>query len=283
MIMNMNSFFCAHSNLNLDAPLYRIIPKKYLEQLLSSNKLYFRKVILWDDKWEIPSKFWKSTGPDIVYSKIELANFSQENLYGTCWTDNIDSDAMWRIYSHSKDGVAIQTTIRKLFQSIDFSAFLIDSTIVDGFIGPVRYENIDGRVFFNDESFKYPEYMAPSYIKRNAFAHEKEIRFLLYVPLYLEVRPTNELGITDDFSGLLLPLRGNDFIEKLVLDPRLTTEEVLEFQSQFNTYGINIEKSSLYEIPKSTCDFLLSKAQCQPYYPHNRQRWDMKKRDFVTD
>lgn len=84
---------------DVDAPLYRIMPKKHLEQLLQTNTLYFRKVALWDDTWEVPSKFWKSTGKDVSYSKIELANISQKDLYGTCWTDDIDSDAMWRIYS----------------------------------------------------------------------------------------------------------------------------------------------------------------------------------------
>lgn len=208
MIMHMNGFFAAHSDLDVDAPLYRIMPKKHLEQLLQTNTLYFRKVALWDDTWEVPSKFWKSTGKDVSYSKIELANISQKDLYGTRWTDDIDSDAMWRIYSYYKDGIAIQTTIRKLFQSIDFFAFLIAPNFVDGFIGPVRYENIDGNVFFDDKSYQYPEYMVPSYIKRNAFAHEKEIRFLLCAPNYLEFHPTNELGITSDSSGLHLPLLG---------------------------------------------------------------------------
>ena len=282
MIMHMNGFFAAHSDLDVDAPLYRIMPKKHLEQLLRTNTLYFRKVALWDDTWEVPSKFWKSTGKDVSYSKIELANISQKDLYGTCWTDDIDSDAMWRIYSYYKDGIAIQTTIRKLFQSIDFSAFLIDPNFVDGFIGPVRYENIDGNVFFDDKSYQYPEYMVPSYIKRNAFAHEKEIRFLLCAPNYLEFHPTNELGITSDSSGLHLPLLGNGFIEKLILDPRLTEEEVPEFHHALDAYGINMEKSSLYAVPTSTCNLLLSKDQCQPYYPNGRQCWDMKRRDFVT-
>lgn len=54
MIMNMNSFFAAHSDLDVDAPLYRIMLKKHLEQLLRTNTLYFRKVALWDDTWEVP-------------------------------------------------------------------------------------------------------------------------------------------------------------------------------------------------------------------------------------
>ena len=124
--------------------------------------------------------------------------------------------------------------------------------------------------------------MVPSYIKRNAFAHEKEIRFLLCAPNYLELHPTNELGITSDSSGLHLPLLGNGFIEKLILDPRLTEEEVPEFHHALDAYGINMEKSSLYAVPTSTCNLLLSKDQCQPYYPTGRQCWDMKRRDFVT-
>lgn len=160
--------------------------------------------------------------------------------------------------------------------------FLIAPNFVDGFIGPVRYENIDGNVFFDDKSYQYPEYMVPSYIKRNAFAHEKEIRFLLCAPNYLEFHPTNGLGITSDSSGLHLPLLGNGFIEKLILDPRLTEEEVSEFHHALDAYGINMEKSSLYAVPTSTCNLLLSKDQCQPYYPNGRQCWDMKRRDFVT-
>lgn len=30
MIMHMNGFFAAHSDLDVDAPLYRIMPKKHL-------------------------------------------------------------------------------------------------------------------------------------------------------------------------------------------------------------------------------------------------------------
>ena len=37
MIMHMNGFFAAHSDLDVDAPLYRIMPKKHLEQLLQTN------------------------------------------------------------------------------------------------------------------------------------------------------------------------------------------------------------------------------------------------------
>ena len=67
-----------------------------------------------------------------------------------------------------------------------------------------------------------------------------------------------------------------------ILDPRLTEEEVSEFHHALDAYGINMEKSSLYAVPTSTCNLLLSKDQCQPYYPNGRQCWDMKRRDFVT-
>lgn len=32
MIMHMNGFFAAHSDLDVDAPLYRIMPKKHLRR-----------------------------------------------------------------------------------------------------------------------------------------------------------------------------------------------------------------------------------------------------------
>lgn len=251
-------------------------------QLLQSQRLYFRQVVLWEDTWETPSRFWTSAGEDIRYSKIELANNSQYELFGTCWSPGIDSDAMWRIYSYKKDGIAIQTTIRKLFQSINFLCFLTPPAFVDGFIGPVRYENIDGSTFFDAASFHYPEYMVPSYIKRNVFAHEKEIRFLIHAPGYRYFHPSNELGIAEDLSSLQLPLLGNDFIEKLILDPRLTAGEVVECQREFDPYGLSVEKSSLYAVPSSTYAFSLSKEQCRPYWPKNCQYWDVAKRTFFS-
>lgn len=145
----MNGGFYAYHSLNLDQPIYRCIKRKHIHDLFNNMNLFFRNVLQWDDTWEIPSRFFKATDESYDSYLVENANRISNDLYGTCWTDTADSDALWRIYSGSeKDGICIRTTPRKLFQSIDFS--FRDKAFVDGFIAPVRYEQLntpDGQPF----------------------------------------------------------------------------------------------------------------------------------------
>ncbi|MGD9368632.1 MAG: DUF2971 domain-containing protein [Desulfobacteraceae bacterium] len=107
--------------------------------------------------------------------------------YGQCWTLNIESDAMWRIYSPDKNGVKIQTKIRKLFQSL-YSAQTSYGTL-SCFIGKVDYypkEKIDKLVedrLTGKERFDGSIGQARSLLfKRNAFKHENEVRLIYLHP-----------------------------------------------------------------------------------------------------
>ena len=99
---------------DLDAPIYRIYSSSRFLDLACSRKNGLVKLRLWDDPFE--NFFLRSevTGPG--GEKISIENIA-EDWYGQCWTLNADTDAMWRIYSHDKDGIKIRTTIRKLFNS----------------------------------------------------------------------------------------------------------------------------------------------------------------------
>src|SRR5271155_4059703 len=97
---------------NWDAAIYRVLPLKRFKELIVKKRLVLVRPLLWDDPFE---NFFLNC-PVRIPPTGELGSMKQisEKWYGICWTKNSDSDAMWRIYSHMKDGVRVSTTIRKL-------------------------------------------------------------------------------------------------------------------------------------------------------------------------
>lgn len=258
----MGGFF-VHNDLDITMPIYRCIPYSRVIELLEYKAMYFRKVIKWEDTWEIPSRFFtdneKNTGVNYFGNSQVVAS----NLYGTCWTTTVESDALWRIYSGDrKEGVCIQTTVEKLFQSIDFSRF--GNGLLDGFIGPIRYEyigEIGDASFFDEDCPYYPWNMAAAFIKRNAFRHENEIRFLVHAPCHKE-------------DGCLLPLKDLNFIDHLIADPRLGAQDVEAMRLKLGMlgFGDKLAKSTLYDIPDKTYEVVCRVKKMKP--PLNARRWD---------
>ena len=255
----MNGGFFVHKDLDLDTPIFRCIQYEYILDLFERMKLFFHNIACWEDTWEVPSRFFEvcdtvygTEGPAFI---MHSSNIVAADLFGTCWTNNIDSDALWRIYSGpTKNGICIQTTVRKLFNSINFS--FRSNNFVDGFIGPVRYENLasgkDGAAFFDDISESYPNNMIPSFIKRHAFKHEQEIRFLIHASNHTSLYPNNPLQISDEKDKMFLPLKDLNFIDCLIVDPRLKQEEFLNYKKKLDFYGKPVIKSTLYDIPRET-------------------------------
>ncbi|NPT44370.1 hypothetical protein GNZ12_24270 [Paraburkholderia sp. 1N] len=113
-----------------------------------------------------------------------------------CWHMNQhESAAMWSLYLKGSNGVAIQSTYRKLRDC--FSGVQGDI-----FIGEVRY--IDYESEFIDGT---PNAFAPFMYKRKSFEHEKEVRAAIVRP------PPNVEGGGWNFEAAtftdLRPRRGN--------------------------------------------------------------------------
>lgn len=87
-------------NINdLDTPVYRIFSLERFLELFTEKQLVQVQPSMWDDPYE---HFLLKT--EVVSDDGEVG--SLENLYnswyGQCWTENEDTDAMWRIYSPEK-------------------------------------------------------------------------------------------------------------------------------------------------------------------------------------
>lgn len=104
--------------------IYRIFSTNRLIELFEKKENALVKPELWDDPFE-----------NFILKIPEKGSKSKPNKrgYGQCWTLNFESDAMWRIYSPDKNGVRIQTTIRKLHHSLHsaqkvYSYFMLHRT-----------------------------------------------------------------------------------------------------------------------------------------------------------
>ena len=84
-------------NLDLDTPIYKYIPFKYLKLMIQKSNLYFGRVSSWEDVYE--NWFLKE---QMVLSSGEKGRATDliQGVFGQSWTLQEESDAMWRIYQN---------------------------------------------------------------------------------------------------------------------------------------------------------------------------------------
>jgi hypothetical protein len=231
----------------LDEPIYRIYTKHWFLDLLKSGKNGLVKLRTWDDPFE--NFFLRSEVIDTSGAKISLESLA-EDWYGQCWTQNADTDAMWRIYSPAKDGIKVRTTIRKLFDSFYDAA--------DGYaamkflIGKVAYQTeaqiaaFMGKTTFTDIAFggQATGFAKLLCIKREAFVHENEVRLLFH-----DLDPKRGKGV-----AALFDFDVNAICDEVVLDPRLEAAKFAALKAEIVAAGckLPIVQSTLYQVPKFT-------------------------------
>lgn len=245
-------------SLDLDAPIYKYIPFKYLKLMIQNSNLYFGKVSSWEDvyeNWFLKEQMVLPTGEK--GSAKELI----PGVFGQSWTLQEESDAMWRIYSKldrtqhdylDDTAVRIKTTARKLYNVI----YANDEDFNSSYIGAVTYLSQDD--FLNMQNSLSPlnpldlsEVFVKSYFfKRIPFEHEREVRPILIYPPKHENFGKDGVSFDIDFDNL---------IDEMVTDPRLILEEYRVVRGQLIGLGAKSNKvrsSELYNIPPHTIHLL---------------------------
>ena len=206
---------------------------------MGERQLTLVKPKKWDDPFEnalLASTFETSNG--------ERTSFAAKNsIYGQCWTLHRETDAMWRIYSHQKDGVRIASTPRKLFSALCRQDS--ESWKVRCFIGRVSYHGTAellkalSRVYLLDpngsgfaESLLY---------KRREFAHEREIR------LICSDQDADKDGDTYSFA-----IDPDELFDRITFDPRMDPELRNAYRLAIKAKGFKnrVTTSSLYQAPQ---------------------------------
>lgn len=180
-----------------------------------------------DEMLEIIEKAYEGfpeDDPSPVKDAADFQDYLVKNTFISCWHGNLDENmVMWEIYGQRENAVALQTTVGRLWNSIDCSRlpgnFLILDKVeyarADQIPGVLRYE----RCFF---------------IKRPHFQFEKEVRISL--DTYDRGNPTKA---TPD--GYAVPTKISLLAEDVLVHPDSSDWFLDAVISVTKKYGLDIE------------------------------------------
>ena len=228
---------------DLNQKIYRIFNIKRFKEVITKNEMVLVTPSKWDDPFE--NFFLKA---NVINENGEIGSLQNiaEKWYGQCWTLNIESDAMWRIYSPNKDGVRISTTIQELF-----SILWDDNNQFAGlryFIGKLKYktrsdiENFMRTTSFSDMALggQNDNFARLLCIKRLEFEHEQEVRLL-----------ANDTDNTRGCDGCYrIQFDYKKVFEDVCLDPRLDSQDFKDIKKSIEDLGctLPITQSDLYKV-----------------------------------
>lgn len=228
--------------IELDKPIYRVISVNRLFELFEKRINVLVKPKLWEDPYENFIMNSKGETQDGEMFDIDF----RDNFYGQCWTKTRNSDGIWRIYSPDKNGARIETTPRKLFDSLYSKLNNIQD--ISCFIGKVKYFSESklkslleekGSDWIND--INGIGQAKTLLFKRDAFEYENEVRLI-----YNSFKLNSE---SDTYSYKIDP---HDLIDKITFDPRIDYAEFRRHKQNLihlNYNDENILKSTLYKTP----------------------------------
>ncbi len=214
-------------------PIFRVMPIHRLLEIFNSGYLTLVHPKKWDDPFE--NLLLRGYIPEVVKRNPMLKIFKHD-VFAQCWTFNSETDAMWRIYSPTKQGVKVKTTIPKLINSLSDETKPIWK---DGcYIGKVKYlsdTKIVSKLTAIDSASKKDAAISLLY-KRKEFKHEKEVRAIF----------TMGGGQSQSFR-----IDPQELFDEIIFDPRMDENIYKAFALYLKEAGYTkkIDKSTMYQLP----------------------------------
>jgi hypothetical protein len=154
-------------------------------------------------------------------------------MYVNCWHMNeVESDAMWKAYGASENGIAVVTTCSTLVAQLDEGCF----------VGTVAYIDYERDTVGRGTVFRRILH------KRRSFVHEQELRICRFIAL--KDYPNS---LTSSPSGLLQKVRLQDLVQEVYVAPQAPTwyRETVESVTNRWGYGFPVHHSRLDAVPIS--------------------------------
>jgi hypothetical protein len=220
----------------LDKPVYRIMPIKRLLQCLEEKRLVLVPPRKWDDPFE---NYLLSARVKLSSGETGGMEEMRDKVYGQCWTQHRETDAMWRIYSSDTSGAKVKTSPRRLLDALKNTDS--DSADVTCFIGKVQYMNqkdlvssLMGIDLFNSNGSGIAKSLL---YKRREFSHEREVRL-----------------IHTDGKGAIhpIPIDPSAAFDEIVFDPRMDAHLYGAYEAAVRAkgFGGRVAQSVLYKPPR---------------------------------
>lgn len=202
---------------------------KFLDLLLS-QKLFMSRSDKFEDQYE--GTFSEPTFEEIKKLSIDNPDFlnfyktHRERVAISSWHINeYESFAMWQIFTQNSEGLAIQSTIGRLQES------LIPETNFNQYIGEVNY------IDYKKEHIPFDDMFFPFLFKRKSFQYEREVRIISDIG-------ESHIKINE---GLKINVNINQLIEKIYIHPKSENwykNLVIQLVKQLG-FDFTIEKSDL--------------------------------------
>ncbi|MFV8322444.1 hypothetical protein [Flavobacterium sp. LB3P21] len=202
---------------------------KFLD-LLMSEKLFMSRSDKFEDQYE--GTFSEPTFEEIKKLSIDNPDFlnyyktHREKVAISSWHINeYESFAMWQIFTQNSEGLAIQSTIGRLQES------LVPETNFNQYIGEVNY------IDYKKEHIPFDDMFFPFLFKRKSFQYEGEVRIITDIG-------ESDIKINE---GLKINVNINQLIEKIYIHPKSENwykNLVIQLVKQLG-FDFTIEKSDL--------------------------------------
>jgi len=229
--------------------------------LLDKKSLYFSSIARLDDPFEgsmitvDPNSLVRELDdPNLNIEKIEtmlprLSMILKGITRVNCWYMNdYESSAMWKLYLKSNEGIAIQSTFKRLCDS-----FHVDNKNAV-FVGKVKYIDYDKNNIPTESSF------SPFLHKRISFQHEKELRVIInHIPTLLKFgikivdKKTIDIIIDILEERAYIPIDLEILIERIYISPaspswilELTESVVKKYDLEKEIIQSNLSDKPLY-------------------------------------
>lgn len=215
---------------NPDTIVWKYLDLSKFLDLLMSQKLFMSRSDKFEDQYE--GTFSEPTFEEIKKLSIDNPDFlnyyktHREKVAISSWHINeYESFAMWQIFTQNSEGLAIQSTIGRLQQS------LVTETNLKQYIGEVNY------IDYKKEHIPFDDMFFPFLFKRKSFQYEREVRIISDVG-------TSEIKINE---GLKISININQLIERIYIHPKSENwykNLVIQLVKQLG-FDFTIEKSDL--------------------------------------
>ncbi|PKB17639.1 DUF2971 domain-containing protein [Flavobacterium sp. 5] len=225
-----------HNNPNIKLPqdpdtvVWKYLDLSKFLDLLISHKLFMSRSDKFEDQYE--GTFSEPTFEEI--KKLSINNPDFLNFYKThrekvaisSWHINeYESFAMWQIFTQNSEGLAIQSTVKRLQNA------LAPENNYKQYIGEVNY------IDYKKEYIPFDDMFFPFLFKRKSFQYEREVRIIT------DVADSN-IKLND---GLKINVDINQLIEKIYIHPKSENwykNLVIQLVTQLG-FDFEIEKSDL--------------------------------------
>ncbi len=215
---------------NPDTIVWKYLDLSKFLDLLLSQKLFMSRSDKFEDQYE--GTFSEPTFEEIKKLSENNPEFldyyksKREKVIISSWHINeYESFAMWQIFTQNSEGLAIQSTVKRLQNA------LIPEKNYDQFIGEVNY------IDYKKEYIPFEDAFFPFLFKRKSFQYEREVRIISDVS-------SNTIAIND---GLKINVNINELIEKIYIHPKSENwykKLVIELVDKLG-FDFEIEKSDL--------------------------------------